>query len=373
MTGLDRVRGHISNALFRSLFVCALTLGAAGCATDRYYAANLPMEWQAPPIENSQTIDLSGIAADAISDDVIDRGDVLEVSIATGVSEEQPYTFNARVDESTGYADLPLVGRVHLLGLDLAGAEAEITVAAIRQDLYRAPHVTVTMKTPKMHRIMVVGAVNKPGVHQLRPANCNLLQAIVQAEELADDAGAMVVIRNPNDRDAGILPSNRVASRGKQDVVGAGYAVPFANGAAEGPIRVNLVTATELGRSYDLEDGAVVMVEKRDPMPIFVSGLVKKPNRYDYPVGEELRVVDAIAVAGGISSSLADKVFVIRRMPGRPDPALIQLSLREAKRNGDVDLRLMPGDKVIVERTFGTALLEAINVIRFGISATPLL
>jgi polysaccharide biosynthesis/export protein len=367
---MDRSYGRTTTVSFRSLVACLVAFAVTGCANDRYYATNLPHELVAPAIPNTRIMDLSGLAADTTSDSVIDRGDVLEVSLAAGVSSAQPYMFAVRVDEQTGDADMPLIGRMHLAGLSLAGAEADIARAAIQGELYRVPHVTVTMKTPKMHRITVIGAVKNEGTVELRPASSNLLQALVKAGSLANDAGVNVEIRRPKSALMNQPRRNPVASLDEDGLKQTSHDATYADHESRS-ITVDLVTATTEGRSYDLEDGTVVMVERRDPMPVHVMGLVKKPNRYEYPNNEELRVLDAIAKANGVSNGLADRVFIIRRMPHLSEPVLIETSVKEATKNGDANLRLMPGDIVKVEHTPSTVFLEALHIIRFGINASP--
>ncbi|MFZ9090644.1 MAG: SLBB domain-containing protein, partial [Planctomycetaceae bacterium] len=126
-------------------------------------------------------------------------------------------------------------------------------------------------------------------------------------------------------------------------------------------------------QSYMVEDGGVVMVEKRDPEPIYVQGLVRTPNQYDYPIGKDLRLLQAISLAGGVSNQLADKIFVIRQLPGSAEPLLIQVSYRRAKRSQESNIRLGPGDVISVEQTPGTVFMDALNIIRFGINGSTAL
>src|SRR5690606_24699589 len=96
---------------------------------------------------------------------------------------------------------------------------------------------------------------------------------------------------------------------------------------------------------YQLPDGAIVNVQRQDLEPIYVYGLVRKPGEYDYPVGQEMRLTSAIALAGDISNPLADEVYVIRKIPGRKEPVVIDLSLKKAKERGELEnLLLKPGD-----------------------------
>ena len=89
-----------------------------------------------------------------------------------------------------------------------------------------------------------------------------------------------------------------------------------------------------------------------------------------------MRGLDAIAMAGGVASAVADKIYVIRPVPETDgQTAIIQLSLSNAKADAHQNLRLQPRDTISVEHTPATIVLEAIKIIRFGLGAslTPLL
>ena len=83
---------------------------------------------------------------------------------------------------------------------------------------------------------------------------------------------------------------------------------------------------------------------------------------YEFPLGKNMRLTDAIALAGGTSNQLADKVFVIRRREGS-EPMLVSVSLRKAKRDGSENMLLEPGDTVSIEQTPGTVFLDAIRTV----------
>ena len=81
--------------------------------------------------------------------------------------------------------------------------------------------------------------------------------------------------------------------------------------------------------------------------------------------------MSALAQAGGRTSQLADKVTVIRHLPGQDEPARIVLSVWKAKRNGTHNLRLAPGDVITVEETSVTFVLDmAQRFIRFGLTGS---
>jgi len=346
----------------RRLGIVLACLAVCGCSSTKVYTAkNLPSQWHAKSIPNVTTFDMTKLSSATIPEDLIACEDVLEVTIAAGTQREDIQTMPSRVSES-GEVDVLHVGRVPVAGLDLAEAEAAITRACIDREIYRTPHVTVVMKRPKVNRITVLGAVEKPGVVELRNGNSDLLQALVEAGNLTKEAGSMVEIHHP-----GFRPLNNGSPRIAEGPDGSGNQLTSydttAKTASSRTLKVDLASlGSGAPTTYDLEDGAVVRVEKRDPPALQVIGLVRKPDRYEFPLGKNMRLTDAIALAGGTSNQLADKVFIIRRREGT-EPMLVGTSIRKAKRDGNENMLLEPGDTVSIEQTPGTVFLDAVRTV----------
>lgn len=345
-------------------------LAAVGCESRRFDAESLPQQLMAKSLNNPQTIDLSRLAGSSVSSELIAPGDILEITIAAGLSESRKITFPARVADN-GYVSLPVIGPVEVADLELPGAEAVIRSSCVQQGLYKAPHVTVSMKRQRLNRITVVGAVEEPGIYSLPRKSSNLLAAIVQARGLANDAGENVEIRMPN------TPGTSGPGWQLGPVARAGHSPGQASRLTPGTdlsmrsLQVNLVSAAREGTGgYELPDGAVVMVERRDPIPIQVIGLVNEQGSYKPPVGKDYRLLDAIANAGGLSNSVADKIYVIRSAPGRTNPAVIEISFARAKESASSNLLLQAGDIVSVEQTPATVLLDTIKLMNFGFGAS---
>ncbi len=134
---------------------------------------------------------------------------------------------------------------------------------------------------------------------------------------------------------------------------------------------MNLGEAARSGQSsaYVLRDGNVVHVAKRSFKPIYVQGLVRKPGEFEYPFNQDLRMLDALALAGGTSNPVANQVLVLRQSPEKPEPVRIALSIQGAKGGSD-NLRLAPGDTVMVEQTTATVIVNAVQTFfRIGFSA----
>jgi len=314
----------------------------AGCSGPALRAGNLPAELQAPSKRRGD-INLASIAAPGAGQSRIDAGDLVDVTIASGRNDEEPAPVAVRVSDS-GAADIPLVGPVQVGGLEPFDASQQIAAAAVQRGIYRQPHVTLDIKTKAVNRITVMGAVKKPGVQELPRAASDLATALASAGGLTDEAGSVVeIIRQP--------PLASAVRPASYDPLHVDYApTPQA-------VRIDLASP---GAPADcrLGDRDMVMAVPREKEMIYVTGLVTKAGQYEMPAKSEVRLLDAVAMAGGISSPVADKVLVIRRVPGRPEPVPIGASLSTAKRDGRENLVLGAGDVVSVEQTPATAVTD---------------
>jgi polysaccharide export outer membrane protein len=350
--------------------VCALGC-LAGCTARVYRAADLPVEFIAPRAENLQTVDLSRLAAYAVSNERIDRGDVLEVTIITDYANLTTTTAPVRVMED-GTGKVPVIGRLALAGLELDEAEQLIAAEARHRNVYPNAHVIVTMKRQRVNRVTVMGAVEEPGTYELARGQSNLLAALNAAGGLTEEAASDVVVRRPAQHDAGpglnTPPGPRVAGGPEAELTA--FQQPLGGGAKT--VRVNLVRAASEGRGgYYLDDGDVVMVPEQPPKRIFVTGLVNKPDEYEFPVDEDVYLLGALAKAGGRRMEVADNVLIIRHVPGREEPVRIRTSVMEADRHAAANVRLAAGDVVKVQETPVTFVLGALkDFVRFGLSST---
>jgi len=84
---------------------------------------------------------------------------------------------------------------------------------------------------------------------------------------------------------------------------------------------------------------------------VTVIGNVEAPGQYELPRDKDLRLLDVIALAGGTATSNANKVVVVRRLPGNADPAIITVSIAQAKAVARNNLILTAGDTISVEKS----------------------
>lgn len=357
-------RGH-SCHLSAHRFACVIALvcsflSFAGCNKGVIQATNLPRQYAAPSYPSANQIDLSQLSNDASDSERLTGGDLLSVTISTGI-EERPEQKKVRVNEP-GQVNVPIVGPVQVAGLTLDEAENLIREESIRRRKFVNPVVTVTLEKRLMRLVAVFGAVSTPGTYEIPANNCDLAAAISAAGGLTDGADTTVEIRKPKP------PESHVQT--------VGYVHPDSpqsdamNRSGES-ITLDLTRPEDNGQEqYDLMDGSIVMVKEMKPRTVFVTGMVRSPKQVEIPNNSDLRLLDAITMAGGRSTPFAQKIKVIRTLE-RPTPIYIMTSYSEAKEDGTANLRLAAGDVVSMEETPGLLFFESIrNVVNFGIGAS---
>jgi polysaccharide export outer membrane protein len=346
--------------------VLAVTTMGSGCADHVYRASTLPPGLMAPPTLDLETINLSGLTDQSVSAEVIQPGDVLEVTMVTDYTKLATTTTPVRVGED-GVITVPLVGQLNVNGLEVQRAEQLVNAESITRGVFRNPCITVTMKQCRTRRVTVVGAVNQPGTHELPRGSTSLMAALLAAGGLGKEAGTEVEIRHTDSRQAtGAAVASTAAGQagsGTQTspVSQAAYLQTMPAVAEPTVIKVDLAAATSGAvKVPELRDGDVVHVAKRTLLPLYVIGLVQKPGSFPYPPNQEVRVLDALALAGGCANPAAEEILIIRRLPSAPEPVRISVSLQAAK-NGRDNLALAPGDTVSVERTPATAVVDIVQ------------
>jgi polysaccharide export outer membrane protein len=331
----------------------------AGCNHDSFRADNLPGRFRAPSISSSQQVDLSRISTSVGGNDRIQPGDIIEVTIVTGIGEvDEKSKWKLQVSDQ-GVADVPLVGRVQIAGLKLTDASMAIRDQGIQQGIYRNPRVTLQMVQRHTNSVTVLGAVEKPGNYSLPATNPDLAAALAAAGGLRENANNVIEVRHP----APAHPEDgMITLAGHRDQIGTDQPQVYQIDLAQ--------DALDQRASLPLPDGAVVVVEKQPTRTVYVMGMVRSPGQVKIPPDSDMRLLDALASSGGRKFQIADAVTITRQHPEGGESILIKVSVRDAQRNSGDNIRLSPGDVVNVEETaatFVTGLLQ--NFVRFGFSA----
>jgi polysaccharide export outer membrane protein len=204
-----------------------------------------------------------------------------------------------RIDMN-GNINLPLVGRVHAAGLTVEQLERQLVklLKAYLQD----PTVTVAVNEFRSQPVSVLGAVNKPGVHQLQGRK-TLFEVLSLAEGLRNDAGNTIKITRR--KEWGGLP----LSTAKDDPTGQ-FSVAD----------VNVKSAME-GRSP--QENILIMPYDVISVPraelVYVIGSVRRAGGFVLNEREAISVLQALSLAEGLERTAAPQNARILRPA--PDPS----------------------------------------------------
>jgi polysaccharide biosynthesis/export protein len=337
-----------------AMSVLLVACAVAGCQSGHYRAANLPIELRAPATEGAPNFSLAKMSSMVNGTSNLAAGDLLRVSVLSGL-EDEATDKPARIADD-GTINVPLVGSVHIAGMDEQQAGEAVFKAAVERGIYRNPQVTVRVEQRAVNYVTVLGAVSEPGTHEVPRSSSNLMAAVAAAGGFSEDAGTEVeVLRRSNN----IFASSSAANDANIQL--ASFTAPPLQSTETRSERIDLAMMDAATHNLQIGDQDVVMVHPAKKRVIHVAGLVRKPDQFEMPKDQDLYVLDAIAMAGGKSSPVADKVFVIRRTDHTSEPKVIQVSINQAKVNGQENLRLAPGDLVSVEATAATSFVDAVG------------
>ncbi len=348
-------------APWKLALLIGLHIAVGGCHRGTYDVRSLPTQYWAPPTTDVESLDLSPLSTGQYNSRHIQPGDRLAVTVLTGAEDEVPEPWPVVVAED-GTANVPLVGAIPLAGRDVPSAQQIIHDASIERGMFRQPTVSIEIEDRQNNHVTVLGAVSKPGNYKLPTLGSDLLSAIVAAGGLTEYADTQVEIRR-----SVVDPT---PGESETHVARTSYPAPR-QAAADGRLmKIDLasLTSEQAPTNVSLRDGDVVRVLKRQPRYIHVIGLVNKPERFEIKPGRDIYVLDALALAGGLKLSVADRVTVRRSLPGA-EPVAISLSIRNAKKSLHENLRLADGDVVVVEETPTTFVIGAIQtMVRVGVN-----
>jgi polysaccharide export outer membrane protein len=245
---------------------------------------------------------------------LIGPGDLLHVSVLREPEMEQ----RVRVRDS-GDVNLPLIGGVHVAGLDPAAA-AEAIAAKYRDGNYlKHPAVTVFVEEFAMEHVSVLGQVAKPGTYAITTPR-TLLDVLAMAGGLTQIADRHIMVeRAPGakQREEEVFLSNR-----------AGDA---------------------LMANVTIDPGDTVLVPKAGI--VYVLGDVGRPGGYTMQNESRMTVLQAIAMAAGVNRTANEKqARVIHNVNGQYNEE--SLPLREIERGDAPDELLQANDVIYIPFSF---------------------
>ena len=270
-------------------------------ATDEY---NQKLEQLLPPKE---TLDPEA------KDYRIGTDDLLDISVFEATELNRTVRVSA-----DGNISLPLIGNVRAAGLTAAELERALE-ELLGRTYMKEPHVGVFVKEPHSHAVSVFGAVRNPGVFQILGSK-TLIEMLSMAGGPSDDAGdTVIVMRHSHQLAAAEHPSSSIAGSDVSIKSGAtgdssGTAVGSAATPGESATEINLKNVLESGDpqyNVQVNPGDVIKVTRAGV--VYVVGEVKRPGGFTLKTNENISVLQALALAEGLTrTSAKSKTRIIR-------------------------------------------------------------
>jgi len=236
---------------------------------------------------------------------------------------ERPYLINA-----SGFVTVPMLGPVKAAGLSVE--EFERALSTKLGEFLTDPQVVVTIVEYRSQPVSVLGAVNKPGVYQLRGSR-TLLEVLSMAEGMKQDASQIVELTRRKEQ--GPIPRLQVKEEEKVYTATINVAAVTQGRDPAGNIQL---------KPHDVI--SVPMAEK-----VYVLGLVQKPGPFGLTDGRTMSVLEALSAAGGPSPTAApQRARILRLVPGTAKRTEIAVNLNQVLEGRNTDMVLGPEDILYV-------------------------
>jgi polysaccharide export outer membrane protein len=233
-------------------------------------------------------------------------GDVLSVKAAEADEVNSPAV---RIDTS-GFLNLPLVGRLQAAGMSIEALEAEI---GNRLRAYvKRPEVTVSVVEYHSQPVSILGSVANPGVHQVQ-GHKSLAEVIALAGGLRQDAGYSVRI-------------TRRAEWGPIPLPNAAFDPTKQFSIAEVSTR-SLLGASNPRENIQIQPDDIITVPRAEM--IYIQGQVRRPGGYVLRDSEHMSVLVAVSLAEGLDRTAAPhSARILRVVSGQTHRAELSVDLK---------------------------------------------
>jgi polysaccharide export outer membrane protein len=249
--------------------------------------------------------------------------DVLKIAVLEAPDLNQEVRVSA-----SGEISVLLGGTLTVEGLTTRQVERALG-ERLQEKYIRNPHVSVQVTEARSHTVSVMGAVNQPGVFEVRGAK-SVLEVLALAEGLAEDAGDTVL------------------------VVRADSTQPVAE------VRLSaLMAAKDSNLNVAVRPGDVVKVNRQGV--IYVVGDVQKPGAFAIQGGRRT-ALHALALSEGLTSTSAPKKATILRTNAQGERGVLAVDLDSLMKGKSPDVSLQPEDVLFVPtsgaKSFGRAFKD---------------
>lgn len=241
-----------------------------------------------------------------------------------------------------GFITYPLLGDLRVEGLTTAQVDAQMT-SLLARDFLVDPEVVIEVVKQRSKKVYIMGLVKQPGYQEIA-GDQRLLGTLLSAGGPASFNTEARILRLPKGSE---LSGNQAID-------------------TLAPLIVDLQKLFVQGdqsQNVALRDGDVVMVAEKSasgvpgekiamgPNQFYVVGSVVNPGVYNYQPNDT--ALDAVLRAGGFTEFAArNSTKVVRDIDGKTKT--FQVKMKDVMDKGDMDknIKIMPGDMIIVPESF---------------------
>ncbi len=365
-------------------------------------ACELGDEYRLPRRTAGEPLNYSLLTVPSRGDYVLGPDDVLDVTIDKLYVGSETRPVRVRVMAS-GEVFLPMLGPVHVAGMNLGEVNEAITQAYAEKGVFKEPRTNVSLAEKALTNVVVLGEVRNPGVQLLPKYENDVAHAVAMAGGLTEDAAEQIEIHRrkvprelcqvelhyeqidepPGSRlqlagvwdpdPVELVPDTPSAAPAQPDNLSGtpnraepDAALKLAAAQAADPgMRIIKIPLRGLPAEplqpddVRLHDGDVIVVPSRTNQVFYVVGKLNQTNSVRFNVGlrerelgvgfmlpkdREIDVVTAVAMAGYIDPIDSPTTVTVNRMGGDGEPMVIRVDLIKARYWREENILVEAGD-----------------------------
>ena len=319
-----------SNKLYAGLLAAFAALFTLPCSIAQAPPAQAQTSQDAQTQAQSQAGVQPGSSPDQAPSILIGPGDLLNVV----VFETPELSASVRVGQN-GEADLPVLGAVHLAGMNTQQASAALESAFRASGLLLNPHVSISESEFASQGATVLGEVRTPGVYPTLGSR-RLLDMLSLAGGVSSTAGRLVSIVHRGDREH----PEQIALQPTPASIHA---------------QINPV----------IQPGDTVVVAKAGV--IYIIGDVLRPGGILVDNNERLSIIEALSLAGGMNKTAAlSQTKLVRKLPAGREQ--VDLDIKHILLGKQADVLVSDGDILYVPSSIGKTFLYRGVEAAFGVA-----
>jgi polysaccharide export outer membrane protein len=322
------------NLCFLLVSLCAMTLAAIGQAPQA--------GGQNPPLAPNPALNQlpRELPADSIRPNyVLGANDQILIRVPEAEEiNEKPFRIDAE-----GNLNLPIVGRLHVVGMTLQELEADLNKRL--SEFIRSPQVIITVVQFHSEPVFFIGAFRAPGIYALQGRR-TLLEMLQSIGGLQPNASRRIKVTRHTEYGTIPLPNAVQDVDKKVSIVEIGL----------GSLRENVNPAEDIL----LQPFDVVSVERAES--VYINGEVGRVGAIELGERDSISIIQALTLSGGFARDAdRSKVRVLRPVANTNRRAEIEVDTRRIFEGKDNDFPLLANDVLFVPKATVRAVLTTIG------------